>query len=605
MILFFDTPPRLIKVRIPPQEQLKDVVIYNDTEYRVNLFINQSSLKNKYPNAYIYAIEKKYDISRILDLVNYREGLAYTGRAFLTTNKTILQAKNILIKSLGDNSNNKTITLKNGVSVRVADGWGFIKKSVTDKFNSIKLNKVKVKPENNSLSSQDLVWHKNHSQSLINELTLGAANKIKNILEEKAEGPIGEDGELVNKLKRIYTAGNVETKRFLAAPSVDDSVHFPLDTVDSNLGDIALLRAPSDKFNFYPIDSFNYSCVGKTSEFIASVEAVQYSLTGVVNGESVFLKGMLGIIDDKLFPENLSDFDIITNSRDKKLSSNWTSLEDRSNSKVNDVLSNFDGHLIIKQWFESGKIALVPEHIIDNLSGDFDGDELSVYTEKSNPELLSWIKDGFRENKNIFNNKIKKEFTPIKDIVGMDHVYIYQTKLVSFAVNTIIKVLSLPKTRLAALVNRLSLCNSTKSDYPISESERISYMMAELRCYIKEGTDIFKTLKSPQPYLLRLQDINHVINELGYSYNFVTSIKGLLYKYQDTISLKPNSRELFWREVYFNHMEKNNLGEYIFDSIPHRIIGEVISQMLTNEELADILLDRDIWRQTTGFSYLI
>ncbi|WP_223609569.1 hypothetical protein [Chryseobacterium sp. OSA05B] len=603
---FFTTPPGVIKIVLTEAAgAIGEQINYNGKTYLTNI-IAGSGLKSDKP--FLYAVENVKN-DELLKLLNFKESIAYSQRALLPSAELSVGGQ-VRVTSFSADNPKRNFILKNGVSLSVYDGWGFIKKSAISSIDGKNpAGKRFPRIGAGSLNYQQLIWYDQYNSALIEELSTGSAPKIQELLSHPE--PLTENGEILRQVHNLLSAGNIHTEMFVAMPSPDGKLTLPADQRFSTTGGkgIGIFRNPADKFNLLPIDKENLSYnEGKKSGFINEMEAIQYSLTGKLNGNQVLFKGMLGIIDDALFPDEFNDYDIINNAADRKLSSDWTTMQDRNTTQSQSLNSVVDGNLMVTQWYGAGNIGSIPEDYMKYLSGDFDGDEISVVFERENPELFKYIKNGYKENQQVSNPKIEKTFTPRGSFSGMEHIMAYRSQLIGTASNTAGAIASMPKSKLDSLVKMLQRLEPDAQDRPSSSDQLIENLKHEVRLLIKEGTDIFKTQKSPTKFENRLKIINEIISRQAHIPKH-TKMKRLMFNNQDivtrtgqhyTLSRLPKLSEGFWSDLYFSYNEKDILQQYIIEGLPARVFGKVLDDLLSPEDRQNLNAYRENWKNVDG-----
>lgn len=588
---------KMMKVYFNNEKEIKDNIQYNGTNYKTNLIMG-SFLKEKKANIPLYAIENdKIKLKNFMSLMNHREGFAYSSRAMMFNGENSLLINNMNIMTFSDEDPNRVITLNNGIEIKIDDGWGYIRRSVVNNMMK-KQNKGKVNYNKSKyLNGNAFVWHKNNDESLSNKLSHDSHNVIKELTKGISEHlPVSK-----NSVKAIYnsfTGAHIESDTVLVMPSPDNILYLPSSKYQ-NSSDISLFRNPADKFNFYPVknEEIQASLYNETVRFISELDSFQYSLVGKINGkEYVFYKGVLGIIDDKLFPSELSSYSVFVNSNDRKLSENWSDLQDKESTHSVSTSFNFDGHLVATQIYRTGLIAAIPHTMMKFLSGDYDGDTVSIINHSKNLEFMRWVIDGYSVNKYITNPKVKKTFTPTNgEVSGVEQIKYYRSPLIGIATNITSEILSLPSSAFSDFVNRLQSSPTTKPDYPQDIDDKKTYVINELRTIIKEGTDLYKTLKDPQPFIARLNDMKKILSEIGYKEKHLPRIKNLLERCSSLVSVHPTLEHKIWRDIYFLSKGKNEFDEYLYDSIPNRIAEKVIYNMLPEIDKTNIEKHKETW----------
>jgi muconolactone delta-isomerase len=199
---------------------------------------------------------------------------------------------------------------------------------------------------------------------------------------------------------RSATTTRMRGRISVAVPSADDKLHLPA-LKSRDIGDAGLLvgRSPYDKPNLRPIEPARVGTQAKqdpTAEFLSTATAIQY---GFVAQEAVpqqgggdndapmfFAKGLMVVVPDALWPADFDDRDVVMSAEDIKTHSGWTASKDRVTTPT-DVSST--GILMATELLAPGSLVALPPAEQGKLDGDFDGDPLTIVSDR--PALFELV----------------------------------------------------------------------------------------------------------------------------------------------------------------------------------------------------------------------
>ncbi|MGY3621958.1 shikimate kinase [Bradyrhizobium sp. USDA 10063] len=242
-----------------------------------------------------------------------------------------------------------------------------------------------------------------------------ARAKAKTWLQSRQEQKLTSE-----ELFRTVTAGHIDGPGAVAVPSGDGCLHVPTLKSDTLSGGVLIGRAPYDKPNLRPFAAEQVKSArdgDPTAVFLDSCMAIQYSFNVTQkSGEklatedpSLFAKGILIVVPDKMWPANYADRGLVMSAEDVKCHSSWTNSKDRV--KV-DTPVDCVGILQATEVFAPGSLIAVPPSEQKKLDGDFDGDTVVIVGDR--PQLYEHVREFDQEEqaRGLRSLKPPKSHTP-------------------------------------------------------------------------------------------------------------------------------------------------------------------------------------------------
>lgn len=610
------------------ERDIQRSITYKNKTYHINMSGGssvKSSDKEDIPGK-LYGIEKEA-IDVLKNMFGFEESAYYMHRALFPTTEAGVSGtiKGRAIPLEKDVKNTFKLRDKDTV-IQVDDGWGYIKESLAEKIqkDNKQLSKRQRKENSAHISYQMLQWFDDEDPGVINELTQKGINEWKRLQENDRSYLLAERGQYLSaypmkSLQSILTAGHPSAEIGVAMPVSGKNVVIPskkdTEGKDSSRyakhlpGDISVIRSPADKQNFRPVEQSNVDNTSELSELIGGMEGLQYTWTGRQqqgkkdgDGLLTFFKGMLGVIEDKSWPEEWNGVDVVVCSKDRKLFEKWerdSSLEKNPSENTNietdraamsKVQQDFSitGSLVATQWYDKGNFVGVPSHIQKWLGGDYDGDEIAMIFGNNNPELQRYIQEkAFKEEQ--INPKLTKTF---KHNPGGNHAH----RIMAMRSSNV-GIWSTIAARVRSLHPsfRSKMAEATKNGrlWRDEELEGISEetkMEKEIQLGIKVGTDGYKTHVNVSDFEKRAKTYKKELNKLSKPILHDKKIIDILQKIQDETGTKePTLERPEWRNLFFTYDEKigKDSSEYAMRGVSPRVLRNIIWALLPEKEKTD------------------
>ncbi|MBB4264013.1 shikimate kinase [Bradyrhizobium sp. CIR3A] len=307
------------------------------------------------------------------------------------------------------------------IALRPHDGCGFIKASLAERMLAIRRAGPQEGPDRmpaygegrRSSVPASALQHYPRSEQVADE----AREKAKSWLDSRGgESLIGE------QLFRMVTAGHIDAPGGVAVPSSDDYLHVPKCKSETltGTGGVLIGRSPYDKPNLRPLAAERVRSAADgdpTAAFLDRCVAMQYSFSVAQKSQeelaahdpSFFVKGILIVVPDGMWPANYADRGLVMSAEDVKCHSSWTERKDRANV---DTPVDCVGILQATEVFAPGSLVAVPTGEQKKLDGDFDGDTVVIIGDR--PQLYEHVRqfDEKEQARGVRSLKPPKSYTP-------------------------------------------------------------------------------------------------------------------------------------------------------------------------------------------------
>lgn len=512
------------------------------------------------------------------NLFKLEEACYYAGRALFDTGCAGVAGR-MRVLSVPSGTEADLLPGSSGLKVRVQvyDGFGYIKRCLAQKLEGTLIaEKISVDPPKaNYQMFQWLVAEDEEDRELeqfvAEELAGGGRpsgkkekHSSKKLEEPEPEGEYRDerwvrsllalDPELAHhplfvemryraRLDRLavrMTTGDPPLASGVAMPVATPDVVLPVTERldDFQRGPIGVFRYPGDTLNWVCTDEVDDS--SDMARFLGTMESVQYTLTGrkfdipSMKGEPeegpgllTFYKGMFGVIEDDMWPDEWADFAIVVGHDDQKANEAWTEeghvLESRA--RKGPEAFELDGCLVLLNWFEAGScIGLSYEGVQKKLAGDYDGDLAVLLSGTRFPTTYRYIGKKLKESgRGVKNPKLPKLYSP--KVVGESRsnciLKVWDGASLAGAWSNIAAILLAfdAKTRdeLAEIVSQAAKEQGKEDQvYPSG-----AHLLARASLGYKEGTDAFKTKVDIQQSFSAAKVIRDVLRSRGLSVPYI------------------------------------------------------------------------------------
>lgn len=601
------------------EETLQTPVKYKGKNYRIDLMAGSSIKPAKGKSSTVYGIEED-SVEMFKDMFGFEESSYYAQRSLFPLVNAGVTGK---IRSRAypiEKGMEHTFRLKDGTEIQVDDGWGYIKKSLADKMQQGGMQYEKRQPVANTgkASHQMVEWFDEENIDVINELVQWGLTQwyqgYQEFVQQKHNVGTNEYFQSKRSIMSLLTTGKPPMEMGVAMPVPGKNVVIPKGQTRYTKhlpGEMSLIRSPVDKQNFRPISAKNIEQNTKISKLVGNIEGIQYTLTGRQDDLLTFFKGMVGVIDDSLWPVDWKGVDLVVSSKDRKLYEKWirdTSLEEDAGdvvdretdrSSMGKAIQDFtiEGTLAAIQWFTKGSFIGVPANIQKWLGGDYDGDEVAAIFGKTNPQLQAYIRDKAYQELEI-NPKLQKTFTYNPDSSRAKRMVAMRSPNVGNWSNIAAWVRSLPIELKAWLAEETADGRLLPDDEEFSSLDETQKMEKEIQLGIKVGTDAYKTSTNVKAFEQRA---SLYLNRLKAYARPIMHNKKLLDVF-DKVGVLPTLTEPAWRDMFFSYDEVNkNTGEYLIKGVSARVLQQMLWKLIPNYELQNAGYYYNLWKEAEGF----
>ncbi|MBI4749196.1 MAG: hypothetical protein HY774_11955 [Acidobacteria bacterium] len=611
-----------IIVKLPDEvdeETLQTPVKYKGKKYRIDLMAGSSIKPAKGKSSTVYGIEEG-SVEMFKDMFGYEESSYYAQRSLFplvnagVTGKIRGRAYPI------EKGMEHTFRLKDGTEIQVDDGWGYIKKSLADKMQRGGMQYEKRQPvaQSGKASHQMMEWFDEENIDVINELVQWGLSQwvqgYQEFLQQKHNAGTNEYFQSKRSVMSLLTTGKPPMEMGVAMPVPGKNVVIPKDQTRYTKhlpGEMSLIRSPVDKQNFHPISAKNIEQNTKISKLVGNIEGIQYTLTGRQDELLTFFKGMVGVIDDSLWPIDWKGVDLVVSSKDRKLYEKWvrdTSLEEDAEdvvdretdrSSMGKAIQDFtiEGTLAAIQWYAKGSFIGVPAKIQKWLGGDYDGDEVAAIFGKTNPQLQAYIRDKAYQELEI-NPKLQKTFTYNPNSSRAKRMVAMRSPNVGNWSNIAAWVRSLPSELKVWLAEQTADGRLLPDDEELNSLDEPQKMEKEIQLGIKVGTDAYKTSTNVKEFENRAR---------LYLYYLKTKARPIMHNKKlldvfDKVGVLPTLTEPAWRDMFFSYDEVNkNTGEYLIKGVSARVLQQMLWKLIPGDELQNAGSYYNLWKEAEGF----
>jgi hypothetical protein len=289
------------------------------------------------------------------------------------------------------------------------DGFGFIRRSVAEALPAFAGKHAVFGAEHGGRLPAQALQHYPRSPQVVRETveTLGAQLTDRTLS--------GQDRH------HLLTAGGIKGELAIAVPSANSKLYLPHGRCEQGGGDggILLGRSPYDKPNLRPIraERVGRAQSDPTADFLSRLCVLQYSLVGQEQAAAkplTFFKGLIGVLDDQLWPAAYQDQQIVFSAEDQKMHSHWKTGKNKVADQQGQTLRAI---LVAKQLFAPGSAVAVPIEEQKKLDGDFDGDPVLLLAGR--PRLWELVeRHEAQPADRRFDLKPQKTFTPAEQENG-------------------------------------------------------------------------------------------------------------------------------------------------------------------------------------------
>ncbi len=291
------------------------------------------------------------------------------------------------------------------IALRAFDGCGFVKESVAQRMPTCR----RVLQGQHGEQARVPAFGEREPANLPS-MALQHYPRDDRVVQEAAESMRRQlrDPDVLRSAQAAYrsaTTTRMQGRISVAVPAADDKLHLPAlksKHIDAGTG-LLVGRSPYDKPNLRPIEPARVGTVAEqdpTAEFLSTATAIQYGFvaqeaaspqTGGNDGPSdaamFFAKGLMVVVPDAMWPKDFEDRDVVMSAEDIKTHSSWTASKDRVITPT-DVSST--GILMATELLAPGSLVAVPPAEQKKLDGDFDGDPLTIVSDR--PALFDLVK---------------------------------------------------------------------------------------------------------------------------------------------------------------------------------------------------------------------
>ncbi|OJH39532.1 hypothetical protein BON30_18730 [Cystobacter ferrugineus] len=453
------------------------------------------------------------------------------------------------------------------VSLLVHDGWGYIRGSAARKMESALGARPKRRHQSGSNANYQMFqWFKTERPEVISELASTARENLAPALAEKSR-------------YSALTTGRPHMQLGVAMPTAGRQVVFPSNQdrfKKAAKGGVILSRSPADKPNCHPVQWDDVECVGPRSDFLAEMECLQYTWTGMEDGALTFFKGMLGVIPEEWWPEAWAEECVVVCAKDRKLDARWCDESDRDRAHARDGRFTLDcSSLVVVDWFAAGEAVGVPYDIQSWLGGDYDGDEVQVLFEKTNPRLFQQVVDEFERE--AVNPKLPKSFHLALGTTREARILAMMSRNTGHWSTIAATMNALPLEARLQVATRLGLRGGPE--------EVDAELWRTIQLGIKVGTDSYKTSASVTEWEQNAARYSEALKaqfqkvQLPYSKALIALLEQ---------KIQPSLTEPGWRDVYFQCVDVYQLpaltGLMPLRGVSRAVLGRVVHDLLAPEQ---------------------
>eukprot|EP01132_Coremiostelium_polycephalum_P000767 gene767-951_t len=392
----------------------------------------------------------------------------------------------------------------------VKDGWGYIKKSIADKMLlTSQVKSLDVASEATSyLTYQALQYYSPYGKK---EVVKELFNKeqLHSFKGQLGAGVLKDAQEMGTVYHHLI--GSLPKYNLVGIPVSGESLILPT-IYQKTFGNgsnrsVFIGRNPYSSPKLFPVEEKRI----QFSKELERITAFQYTLSGYYKNKKEqgdqyigsFFKGMLGVIDDQKWPEDLQGFDIVVSSKDQKLNQTWLNEDKKQADQSTQIRQDLilRGALVVKEQVEGSKLLGLPVAYAERLAGDYDGDQYDVIDGSELPKLQFMLTAASKAM--IPNPKLKKTFTirqqvgNLKKILELRKPLLERWTMISMVIFDLSAkereelAQALAKDHVLEQVLGAGWKNSLGIE--VSEGETLHLMLAEIQVGIKCGEDGPKT----------------------------------------------------------------------------------------------------------------
>ena len=370
------------------------------------------------------------------------------------------------------------------------------------------------------------------------------------------------------------------TMNFLGIPAKVNGVILPNTFNMRGFGKEGVLlgRNPYSGKRLHPVNDIGYN------NDLKNMKIFQYTLTGYYketdlsgfhkqhkNAIGAFYKGLLAVVEDRDWPPEYFNTDILVSSKDIKLNQKWNSLQDKQKYQNEEHRIIIRGSLVVTQEFYHKPIMGINPGLALGQAGDFDGDVYDTISQKAFPKFTQQVIEEY--NKVPVTEKWGKSFTPRRTAGNLSRILNLRKGLLETWSAVAKRYYYLTDGTKDAIAHELSSSNQlniwTKGEfskkYNINHARQI--VEAEMEMGRKIGEDAFKVSINIDAVLERAKEYKRILKKYKAPATVAYSKKEL----EKNIDLE-NIFPLF--EPALKQSEPGNVAHQVFRAYGRKLQGQ-------------------------------
>lgn len=256
------------------------------------------------------------------------------------------------------------------------------------------------------------------------------------------------------------------------------------------------------------------------NDVLNELQVFQYTLTGLYGDNEIsgsFFKGLLAVIDDKNWPWEFANADMVVSTKDEKLNQAWATEEHKKFAQGHARMIKMRGVLFVTKELAKRQLAGIPPALTDKLAGDFDGDDYDFLTCNGYSNVAALVKE--ESATAILNPKMRKSFTPRERVGNYGRILALRKPILETWNGIINRFYNLPLKQRLELAKIMAPSNLLQEWLEEEEWQKyhdeLDIITVEIQVGIKLGEDIFKTTVNSERVMKRARAYERVLHSLG------------------------------------------------------------------------------------------